>query len=125
MFLMTAFLYTALSVDVVRDALGLAGFPFTLTCIVTLTNVSLSPPDVAWLGPDGRELTNSTQISVYAPVTENVTTLLMLEFLPMLTSHAGKYGCYVELVNEETAFVEESIAVQSKCRVSWNFATYC
>ena len=103
-----------MSIDVVRDDLGLAGSPFTLTCIVELTDVNLSPPDVVWLGPDGSELTNSSQVSLHAPVTKSLTTQLIVEFSPMVASHAGKYDCFAQLINEETAIVSESIAVQSK-----------
>lgn len=111
----------ALRVEVNRDPLGEAGSQFTLACIVTLTNTDLSPPDVTWLGPDGSQLTNSSQVSLYVPVMNSVTTMFMLEFLPLLTSHAGNYHCHVELNNGEKASVYESIPVQSKYGLSGSF----
>ena len=67
-----------------------AGASYTLNCTVMSDLRSV----VKWTGLDGNPVeTNTSSITVYAPVYNGNKTYLLLRFPSLRTSQAGRYTC--------------------------------
>uniref|UniRef100_A0A1X7U7Q4 Uncharacterized protein n=2 Tax=Amphimedon queenslandica TaxID=400682 RepID=A0A1X7U7Q4_AMPQE len=88
------------------DSLTL-GTNSSLTCTITLSNSSLSPPtQVSWVGPNGAILTAPRSNATIGSV-----TTVMLYLNGVRSSDAGQYTCRVTLANGESADISENITV--------------
>lgn len=98
------------------------GSSFTLLCSVTIPHGITTEPQIAWLSPEGNVLTSEGDVTVeHQPIIGNPSrlTTYIMQFNPLLTSHAGTYTCLVTLtspfgtINVSTAR-SENVSVQSK-----------
>ena len=75
----------------------MAGYNFTLTCSVTLTDGLTGVPSVMWVDSSGRSVNSSGDLVVRDPVTSGQVTSLTLFFDPLRTSDEGAYTCVARL----------------------------
>ena len=100
------------------------GTSFTLLCSVTIPRGITTEPQVAWLSPDGNVLSSEGEVTVgNQPVIGNPSrlTTYIIQFSPLMTSHAGTYTCSVTLISpfgtiEVSATRSENVSVQGKSR---------
>ncbi len=99
-----------------------AGDSFTLLCSVTIPHGITTEPQLAWLSPDGNVVSSEGEVTVdNQPIIGNPSRLItyIIQFSPLMTSHAGTYTCLVTLISpfgtiEVSATRSENISVQSK-----------
>ena len=71
----------------------MAGYNFTLTCSVTLSDGLTGLPNVMWVDSFGRSVNSSGDLIAHDPVTSGQATRLTLFFDPLRTSDEGAYTC--------------------------------
>jgi hypothetical protein len=99
-----------------------AGASFTLLCSVTIPRGITTEPELAWLSPDGNVVSSEGEVTVdNQPIIGNPSrlTTYIIQFSPLITSHAGIYTCLVTLISpfgtiEVSARRSENVSVQSK-----------
>lgn len=100
------------------------GSSFTLLCSVTIPRGVTTEPQIAWLSPEGNVLTSEGDVTVGdQPIIGNPSrlTTYIIQFSPIMISHAGTYTCLVTLTSpfgtiEVSAARSENVSVQSKSR---------
>ena len=81
-------------IDIHSGGTSTAGQPYTLSCTATVVENLVVPPRLEWLETDhDRRVVGSNNISVGIPVTTGTNTSLTFTFVPLHTSHGGKYTC--------------------------------
>ena len=99
-----------------------AGASFSLLCSVTIPRGVTTEPQLAWLSPDGNVLSSEGEVTVgNQPIIGNPSrlTTYIVQFSPLMISHAGTYTCLVTLISpfgtvEVSASRSENVSVQSK-----------
>ena len=97
------------------------GASFTLLCSVTIPHGITTEPQIAWLSPEGNVLTSEGGVTVGdQPIIGNPSrlTTYVIQFRPLMTSHAGTYTCLVTLTSpfrtiEVSAARSENVSIQS------------
>ena len=97
-----------------------AGTSFTLLCSVTIPRGVTTEPQIVWLSPAGNPLSSEGDVTVgNQPIIGNPSrlTTYIIQFSPLMTSHAGTYSCLVTLTSpfgtiEVTATRSENVSVQ-------------
>ena len=92
----------------------MAGMQYSLSCVVTLLDPSLSSPNVTLYRPDGLPVTNGTDSVVMYTSADSGNVAVMLDIVTH-TSHAGRYRCEAVLSNGEQVDATEYLIVGSKC----------
>ncbi len=95
------------------------GYEFTYLCSIVLTYDLEATPELVWVGPDGNRVKNGSSIAVGQAVTDALTTSLALKYMPLNTTHGGKYSCeanvYITKLNRALfKEVETTLVVTSK-----------
>ena len=75
-------------IDAVQST-AFAGSSYTLNCTV----MSDLRPTIEWTGPNGNPVNSTDSIIVDEPVYDGNKTYLLLRFLALRTSQAGRYTC--------------------------------
>ena len=75
----------------------MAGYNFTITCIVTLTEGLVRTPSVFWTDSNGQPIGSSEDIMLTDQETSGQTTNRTLYFYPIRTSDDGAYTCMAML----------------------------
>ena len=89
-----------------------AGENYTLTCTV----MSDRPPIMKWIGLEGNDVSGEGVI-VHSQFISGFNSTLLLEFLPLRTSHGGIYMCVSSISTSPSAHDSQlvhTIGVQSK-----------
>ena len=108
--------YTALSIELQASETNdviMAGMQYSLGCVVTLLNSTLSSPNITLYGPDSLPVTNSTDLVITYASADSGDVTVTLDIVTH-TSHAGRYRCEAVLSNGEQADVTEHLIVRSK-----------
>ncbi len=97
------------------------GYEFTYLCTIVLTYDLEATPELVWVSPDGNRIENGSSITVGQAVTEGLTTSLALKYVPLNTTHGGKYSCEATVYIPKlkmTLFkeVETTLVVTSKSK---------
>ena len=111
----------AITVSVNSQGSTTAGGSYTLTCtimeeVVGLTNM----PSLQWLDSSGQEIVDGEGITVEQTHQNETTTILVLIFDPVRTSHGGEYTCQGILESPPGILVNtfhQTITVLSKCSI--------
>lgn len=98
------------------------GTSFTLGCRVTIPSGVTTEPQLAWLSPEGNIMSSNGYITVgNQPVIGNPSrlTTYIIQFNPLVVSHAGTYTCLVNLTSpfgtiEVSTSRPENVSVQCK-----------
>ena len=93
MFLPSAVTQADISVYATTDQPSVNGFPFSLTCVLALTEGVTGDKNMSWTGPDGSEVVSGGRVTVDGPTTVGRLTNLTLTFDPLENADAGTYMC--------------------------------
>ena len=74
-----------------------AGYNFTLTCTVTVTEGLTEIPIITWVDSSGQSLNSTGDLIVLEQVSSRQATNRTLYFDPLRTSDEGAYRCIVTL----------------------------
>ena len=72
---------------------SVAGYNYTLTCTVTVTEGMLATPNIWWTNADNQLISSSGDIILHDPLTAGLATNLTLYFDPIRTMDGGTYIC--------------------------------
>ena len=97
-----------------------AGTSFTLLCSITIPRGVTTEPQIVWLSPAGNPMSSEGDVTVgNQPIIGNPSrlTTYIIQFSPLMTSHAGIYTCLVTLTSpfgtiEATATRSDNVTVQ-------------
>ena len=98
------------------------GGSFTLLCSITIPSGITTEPQIAWLSSEGNVLSSEGDVTVgNQPIVGNPSrlTTYIIQFSPLMTSHAGTYTCLVTLTSpfgtiEVSADRSENVSIQRK-----------
>ena len=76
-----------------------AGQPLTLTCTVTVVEYLIVNPQVEWIQRDGFTISgvNDNPSTGEGPVVTGTLSTRDVNFVPLRTSHAGRYSCWASV----------------------------
>ena len=120
---------TSITTTVTDIGPAVAGYNYTITCSVTLTEGLTGTPSLFWTSTDGTLLTSAGDIVLSNPVTSDLTTSMSVFFDPVRESDEGTYVCMATLSSPALTRTLNSTAVynvtvqQSKAVV--NTITIC
>lgn len=109
-------------ISIIREDVPVVGQMFMLLCRVIVADVVATEPQVTWLSPEGNTLSSEEEVTVGTqPVIGNPSklTTYILQFSPLMTSHAGTYTCQVTLTSPYgtlpvTAERAENVSISSQ-----------
>lgn len=112
------------TISTFEDGDSVAGQTLTLLCRVILPEGLITPPQIAWLSPQGSILTSEGELTVgNQELTGNPSRLstYMVQFSSVLTSHGGTYTCQATVSSlygtiQKSVFRMHNVSVQSKCK---------
>ena len=104
-----------ISAHIIAEGSSLAGQDYSLTCVVSVHNVTIGTPIVQWM-KSGSNSTLDVQTSMETSGLEINATL---HFSPLLTSDGGQYVCEARIESEDsdaeqTSHAEHSLDVISE-----------
>ena len=81
------------------SALGppVAGYNFTITCTVSITDGLTEIPSLTWIDSSGQALNSTGDFTVHEQMTFGHSSIRALYFDPLRTSDEGTYSCVVTL----------------------------
>ena len=109
-------------IEIFVEGIPELGSSFTVLCSVTIPHGVTTEPQIVWLSPEGNVLTSEGDVTVgHQPIIGNPSrlTTYIMQFSPLMTSHAGTYTCLVTLTSpfgtiEVSTARSENVSVQSK-----------
>ena len=104
------------------DGIPDVGRTFALLCSVTIPGGVATEPQIMWLSPEGSMVSSEGEVTVgNQPIIGNPSrlTTYVIQFSPLMTSHAGTYTCQVTLTSpfgtiEVSAIRTENVSIESK-----------
>lgn len=94
---------TAIMMSINSVSPSVAGYNYTLTCTVTLTEGILGTPTIWWTNADGQQISSSGDIILHDSMTSGLTTNLTLYFDPIRTTDEGIYNCVASVSSPSLA----------------------
>lgn len=89
----------------------MAGYNYTITCSVALTEGLTGTPSVAWSNSDGTLLTSAGDIVLSGPMISDLTTSWSVFFDPVREADEGTYVCMTTLSSPALTGMLSSTAV--------------
>lgn len=84
---------TVIATSITPIGPAVAGYNFSMTCSVTLTNGFSGIPTISWTNPQGQALVSSGDLVLQSTVTLNQVSSSTVHIDPIRTSDAGSYTC--------------------------------
>ena len=118
---MIMFLYSfctsiALAVFSFSNGSSVAGDSLNLTCVMAVVAGLSGTPRIEWRRPDGDIVTESDSIRLVGPIVEGTfSATLLLQFTPLMASHAGQYSCHATITGpggSQSSLATEDVRLQ-------------
>ena len=82
-----------ISVYITTEQPSVNNYPFTLACVLELTEGITGDRTISWIAPNGSTIMSNKRVNLTGPTTDGQLTRLALNFNPLQPSDAGEYSC--------------------------------